>query len=163
MEKLSGFVLSVMTVCVIAGVATGLSPEGAMKRYIKYIVSLCVLAAIMTPVICVFSSLPSYGEAIPELFGGGEAARDDAEEKLIETQKKAVEQSIKNVISERFGIDSGSITVEITIDATNKSAIEIRGINITVGAKCRAEEIRAYIDEMFYGTARVIVTEAFDG
>ena len=51
MEKLSGFVLSVLTVCVISGIVIGVSPEGAMKKYINYIISLCVLAAIITPII----------------------------------------------------------------------------------------------------------------
>lgn len=32
MEKLSGFVLSVLTVCVISGIVIGVSPEGAMKN-----------------------------------------------------------------------------------------------------------------------------------
>lgn len=163
MEKLSGFVFSLLTVCVISGIATGLSPEGTMKRYIKYIVSLCVLAAIITPVISIFSSLPMQGEELSELFGDHGEATGDSEEKLIETQKKAVEQAITDVVSNKFGIDKGKLTVGIKIDATNKSAIEIREINIVCRVVCRKEEIRNYIEEMFYGTARVTVTEALDG
>ena len=91
MEKLSGFVLSVLTVCVISGIVIGVSPEGAMKKYINYIISLCVLAAIITPIISIFSSVPQYSEDIERIFEEHKETDTDAEAKLIEAQKAAVE------------------------------------------------------------------------
>lgn len=163
MEKLSGFVLSLLSVCVISGIATGLSPDGTMKRYIKYVVSLCVLAAIITPVISVFTSINIYEDELTELFGEHAETTDNAEKRLIETQKKAIEEAIADIISNKFGIGKDKVTVETEIDATVKSAIEVRKIMITVRERCRAEEIRNYIEEMFYGTARVTITEALNG
>lgn len=163
MEKLSGFVLSVLTVCVISGIVIGVSPEGAMKKYINYIISLCVLAAIITPIISIFSSVPQYSEDIERIFEEHKETDTDAEAKLIEAQKAAVETAIRDTIVKKFDIGEDRIYVEITIDSTNKSAIEIRYIDISVKGKCPSGEITKYIEEMFYGTAKVTVSEVSDG
>ena len=163
MEKLSGFVLSVLTVCVISGIVIGVSPEGAMKKYINYIISLCVLAAIITPIISIFSSVPQYSEDIERIFEEHKETDTDAEAKLIEAQKAAVETAIRDTIVKKFDIGEDRIFVEIAIDSTNKSAIEIRYIDISVKGKCPSEEIKKYIEEMFYGTAKVTVSEVSDG
>mgnify|MGYP002580651948 FL=1 len=163
MEKLSGFVLSVLTVCVISGIVIGVSPEGAMKKYINYIISLCVLAAIITPIISIFSSVPQYSEDIERIFEEHKETDTDAEAKLIEAQKAAVETAIRDTIVKKFDIGEDRIFVEIAIDSTNKSAIEIRYIDISVKGKCHSGEIKKYIEEMFYGTAKVTVSEVSDG
>ena len=158
MEKLSGFVLSVLTVCVISGIVIGVSPEGAMKKYINYIISLCVLAAIITPIISIFSSVPQYSEDIERIFEEHKETDTDAEAKLIEAQT-----AIRDTIVKKFDIGEDRIFVEIAIDSTNKSAIEIRYIDISVKGKCPSGEIKKYIEEMFYGTAKVTVSEVSDG
>lgn len=163
MEKLSGFVLSVLTVCVISGIVIGVSPEGAMKKYINYIISLCVLAAIITPIISIFSSVPQYSEDIERIFEEHKETDTDAEAKLIEAQKAAVETAIRDTIVKKFDIGEDRIFVEIAIDSTNKSAIEIRYIDISVKGKGPSGEIKEYIEEMFYGTAKVTVSEVSDG
>ena len=163
MEKLSGFVLSVLTVCVISGIVIGVSPEGAMKKYINYIISLCVLAAIIPPIISIFSSVPQYSEDIERIFEEHKETDTDAEAKLIEAQKAAVETAIRDTIVKKFDIGEDRIFVEIAIDSTNKSAIEIRYIDISVKGKCPSGEIKKYIEEMFYGTAKVTVSEVSDG
>ena len=163
MGKIYDFVLSVLTVCVISGVAVGLAPEGSIKKYIKFIVSLCVLAAILTPLIGVISSIPSVGEESSEIFGKKGEESGEYGEKQIEAQKAAIEAAICDIVSSKFGIDKGAVSVSITIDAQNISAIEIREIKINVKSKCNTAEIENYIGEMFYGTARVTVTEGSDG
>ncbi len=163
MEKLSDFAISVLTVCVISGIVTGISPEGAMKKYINYIVSLCVLAAIITPVISIFSSVPQYSEEIEHIFEKQKETDSDAQAKLIEAQKAAVETAIRDTIVKKFGMEEDCVFVRITIDATNRSAIEIRCIDISVKGKCPSGEIKKYIEEMFYGTAKVTVSEVGDG
>lgn len=112
MEKLSGFVLSVLTVCVISGIVIGVSPEGAMKKYINYIISLCVLAAIITPIISIFSSVPQYSEDIERIFEEHKETDTDAEAKLIEAQKAAVETAIRDTIVKKFDIGEDRIFVE---------------------------------------------------
>ena len=157
MEKLSGFVLSVLTVCVISGIVIGVSPEGAMKKYINYIISLCVLAAIITPIISIFSSGPQYSEDIERIFEEHKETDTDAEAKLIEAQKAAVETAIRDTIVKKFDIGEDRIFVEIAIDSTNKSAIEIRYIDISVKGKCPSGVIKKYIEEMIYGKEKVTV------
>lgn len=163
MGKIYDFVLSVLTVCVISGVAVGLAPEGSIKKYIKLIVSLCVLAAILTPLIGIVSSIPSVGDEISEIFGKKEEEDGAYDEKQIEAQKAAVEAAVCDVVASKFGIDKKAISVSLTIDAQNISAIEIREIKINIKGKCNTAEIANYIGEMFYGTAKVTVTEGSDG
>lgn len=163
MEKFSDFVVSVLTVCVISGIVIGISPEGAMKKYISYIVSLCMLAAIITPIISIFSSVPQYSGEIERIFEDQNETDSDAETRLIEAQKAAVELAIRDTIVKKFGIGEDNVSVEITIDTANKSAIEIRCIDVSVAGECPSGEIKRYIEEMFYGTAKVTVSEVVDG
>ncbi len=74
-----------------------------------------------------------------------------------------METAIRDTIVKKFGMEEDCVFVRITIDATNRSAIEIRCIDISVKGKCPSGEIKKYIEEMFYGTAKVTVSEVGDG
>lgn len=158
MKTLGNFAAAVLSVCIAAGAVVRISPEGSIKKYLKHLVSLCVLAAILAPFVTGMNALVSFdGGVFPdfeeELSGGG------GEKYVIEAKKAEIEEAICSLISSKWGIDKGKIAVRLTLDKSNVSAIEIRKIDVKISGKTNAEEIREYIDEMFYGTAGVTVSE----
>lgn len=160
MEGFKAYAIALVTVCVCAGLVTQLAPEGELKKYLRYIVSLCVLAALISPVISVFVSLPELAEKIETTSDSGFTESESYEEQLISVRKKAVEDSIKSLIAAKFSLPEEKISLSIEIDAKNVSAIEIKAINIVLYCQADKNGITAYVSEMFYGTAKVTVTEA---
>lgn len=149
MDGVKTFAEGVILVCVSAGVAMRLSPDGKLKKYLGYIISLCVLCAILAPL----------GKAIGgfewDLITTEEASDGtDAERLVIDAEKAEIERSISSLISTKW--DVGDVSVSLTLDESNVSAIEIRAIDIYISGQV-PDGIEEYISDMFYGTAKVRV------
>ena len=149
MDGVKTFAEGVILVCVSAGVAMRLSPDGKLKKYLGYIISLCVLCAILAPL----------GKAIGGFewdFITTEEASDGtgAERLVIDAEKAEIERSISSLISTKW--DVGDVSVSLTLDESNVSAIEIRAIDIYISGQV-PDGIEEYISDMFYGTAKVRV------
>ena len=158
MQNTELFVYAFVSVCIGAGVITQLAPDGTLKKYLKYIVSLCVFAAMLSPlenalVIIINDDTPISFEL------NTEEAPGDAEETLIEDGKKRIEDAIVSEISKKWDIPGEDISVSVVLDTSDKRAIEIREIKIYVANGANADEIKEYISGLFYGTAKVSVSE----
>lgn len=163
MEGIRSYALAIVTVCVSAGLVTQIAPEGQLKKYIKYIISLCVLAALIAPVISVFGGLPEYADKFGEILEQQTEDDSGAKKQLIETQKNAVQEAIRSLISTKYSIKKENIEVKIKINSDNSEAVEIKEIFITVKEYADIQAIKNYINEMFYGTAKITVMEADGG
>ena len=158
MGKTELFIYAFVSVCVGAGVITQIAPEGALKKYLKYIVSLCVLAAMLSPLIKAFGVIAREDLSVTfdaEDTNGQKAAEDI----VIENGKSRIEDAIRSEISKKWEISYDDVSVEITLDVSNKQAIEIKNIKINVAGVTNTNEIKDYISKLFYGTANVSVSE----
>ena len=158
MQNTELFVYAFVSVCIGAGVITQLAPDGTLKKYLKYIVSLCVFAAMLSPLVNALGVI--INDDTPISFElNTEEAPGDAEETLIEDGKKRIEDAIVSEISKKWDIPGEDISVSVVLDTSDKRAIEIREIKIYVANGANADEIKEYISGLFYGTAKVSVSE----
>ena len=158
MQNTELFVYAFVSVCIGAGVITQLAPDGTLKKYLKYIVSLCVFAAMLSPLVNALGII--INDDTPISFElNTEEAPGDAEETLIEDGKKRIEDAIVSEISKKWDIPGEDISVSVVLDTSDKRAIEIREIKIYVANGANADEIKEYISGLFYGTAKVSVSE----
>lgn len=150
MDGVRTFAEGMILVCVSAGIAMRLSPDGKLKKYLGYIISLCVLCAILAPL----GKAISNGFEFKDITLGETSSDTDAERLVIDAEKAEIERSIASLISAKWGVDG--VRVSLTLDETNVSAIEIRAIDIFITGEI-PEGIDEYVSDMFYGTAKVRV------
>lgn len=59
MGKISGFILSLVAAAAATALIDGFVPDGAMKKYVRYLVSLTVLLVLLSPFRDIIGELPS--------------------------------------------------------------------------------------------------------
>lgn len=157
MKKAELFIYGFIVICIGAGVVTRLAPDGVIKKYFKYIVSLCVLAAMMSPLINALGIITKIDTTIifDDVFTSEEI---DAEKILIENEKLRIEAAIEKEIERRWEMSEGDVEVNVVLDSSNKQAVEIKQIDVIVADSEKSDEIKEYIDGLFYGTAKVTVS-----
>lgn len=159
MNVLSG-AAALVAISVSAAVVTLLSPDGEMKKYIKLLSTLAVLAAIAVPVASTLAGLPDAIANIEEMDFGGETGSDfDA----VALSKAQIEKSVAEQIEARFSLDTGSVKVAAMLDASDTSAIVIEKVSIGVPRGTDTAKVKTFADELFKNTTEVTVYEVGDG
>lgn len=151
---------ALVVISVSAAVVSMMSPDGEIKKYINLVSVLAVLAALAVPVASALGSVPDMVAKLEEInFDGASDVGFDA----VELSREQIEKSTAEQIEARFGLDRGSVSVTVTLDAGDRSAIDITGISVGVPRGASAEKVRAFVTELYKNTAAVDVYEVDDG
>jgi hypothetical protein len=148
-------------VTAVSGLLYHIVPEGNMKKHLHFVISLCVLVTLAVPMFSVLAQLPEVFEQGFEQVRTEESAADtQLEETLIAASKKEIESALCTYISEVYKIDADRISAETVLDAEDRSAIEIRKIDIVIygNTQTPADEIRRALEEMFLGKSEITVS-----
>ncbi|MGM9664654.1 MAG: stage III sporulation protein AF [Eubacteriales bacterium] len=157
MEEIKSYVYMLVCILAASGLAINLSPEGEMKKYIRYICLLCTAAAICIPGVKIIGGLSGYVADIKSgavYETGGQA---DAEKILIEQTRQNIASSVRNYLCEKYGYEKDSVCVEVLLDESDISAVEIKKLTVTLPSDAKAEKIKADLEEMFLGKTEIAV------
>lgn len=149
MEEIKNYVYMLVCVLAASGLAINLSPEGEMKKYIRYICLLCTAAAICIPTVQVIGGISGYISDIGDDAAYETGENHDAEGILIERTRKNIAASVRNYVCEKYGIERESVSVGVTLDGSDTSSVEIKKLTLTLPKSAPAEKIKAELDEMF--------------
>jgi hypothetical protein len=161
MKDLIAFFGEFIVVISVAGIFHAMSPEGAQKKYIHFVISLCVLTSLVGPMLSVVSSLPEFLEdvelGLEENQFDMDALLDDA---VVSASKENIENAISSMISQKFGISTENITVSIFLDAEDLSNIQILSVNVRVedATYVKRAEIEKYLLDMLMDHCEVNVS-----
>lgn len=150
----------VILITAVSGLVYHLAPEGALKKHLHFVISLCVLVSLAVPMFSMVTELPEIFEKSYEDVKEGEAnTENDLLESVVSASKKEIETAIVSYISGKYGIDAADITVAVTLNAEDTEAIEITAIDVGVEgiSGARARTIQAALDEMFLGKSEITV------
>ncbi len=161
MQELMTFFGEFIVVTAVAGMLYTLAPEGAQKKYMQFAISLCVLTALIGPMLSVVSSLPEILEDAELSF---EDERLDVENDLqyavIEQSRSNIEESVVLLLSERFDIESEEIRVTVELDSSDMENIKILSVTVSVPGSSAVErtQMKQYLSEEFRETAEIKIT-----
>lgn len=150
----------IIVITAVSGLIYHIAPEGAMKKHLHFVISLCVLVSLAVPIFSIVTALPEiFEKGFEEVKGMEDMTNEDLTESLIAASKREIEEAVASYISEVYGIDGGSISVETVLNAEDPSAIEISEIRVVLAGDVGAgtEEIRRALDEMFLGKSEITV------
>lgn len=159
MNDLSSLISSVFLISVSAALVTQMSPEGELRKYIRFIAGLSVIASIAFPIISVVKSLPDRINSISSDVV--EMAEFDNME-IINAAVDNIERELCSDIEAEFGFEQGSVAAEVLVDASDLSNILITDINIILPRGFNGN-VRGYVYRMFRGEPIIRITEAGDG
>ncbi len=156
MSSFSEFVKSFCVVAISGGLAMLISPEGQVKKYVKYIISLCMVCALLSPILSFAQKVPEYIEKMDfeaEKKVGAVSASISSEVAL--TAKGNIETEVENLLAAQFGYAAEEIYVVATIDYMDVSAVKITDIAVYLSNIEEQEEINTYLSELFLQTANI--------
>lgn len=163
MNEVYSYIYSLAVAASAAGLATALAPDGGqLKKYVKYIASLCVLVMLALPAKNMIAALTDgVGEAMAAL--GAEYRADEAEydaEALLLAQAKAnVEASLAALLSAKLDCDEESVSVNVTLDASEPSSIKVSRINASAPAERKTVGVEIWFAEQTGCAAGNVVVE----
>ena len=138
MSEIKGFILALVGTAVSSALVEGIIPEGGMKKFVRYLLSLMILLALITPLYDVIA-------LVPTLVNSGFADYDSVQ--AYTKANSIVALRIEKSLCDKFSLD-GEL-VDVVYD----------GDKITVSAKRRLglveSDFISYIESNFGVLAEV--------
>ena len=162
MKDFIAFFAEFIAVIAVGGMFYAMAPDGAQKKYIHFAISLCVLAAIMGPMISVVSSLPEMLEEVEmEVEEHQVEIEENLTEAVISASRENMEASIIALLSQKYDIATEKLAVSVALDAKDPENIEIVSIDVRAEgiSSAKREEMRRYLAEQFLGNPNITVSD----
>lgn len=162
MKDFIAFFGEFIVVIAVGGMFYAMAPDGAQKKYIHFAISLCVLAAIMGPMISVVSSLPEMLEEVEmEVEEHQVEIEENLTEAVISASRENMEASIIALLSQKYDIATEKLAVSVALDAKDPENIEIVSIDVRAEgiSSAKREEMRRYLLEQFMGNPNITVSD----
>lgn len=150
----------VIFITAVSGMIYHLAPEGALKKHLHFVISLCVLVSLAVPMFSMVTDLPEiFEKSYEDVKNGEEDTENELLDSVIAASKKEIETAVVSYISGKYGIETSEISVSVTLDARDPESIEITEIDIAIVGitGSRAREIESALDEMFLGKSNIRV------
>lgn len=150
---MSGFSELVRGFCVIAvsgGLLLIMSPEGNLKKYVKFVLSLCMVCALL-------SAFFTFAENSEEFFSEIEMEAQDAAAKtegelrlnIVKQAKKNMEAELTSLLSSHLGVPKSDIYVVAEVDTADLSAVEITKISVFLTDISHSAATEDYLRQTF--------------
>ena len=162
MKDFIAFFGEFIVVIAVGGMFYAMAPDGAQKKYIHFAISLCVLAAIMGPMISVVSSLPEMLEEVEmEVEEHQVEIEENLTEAVISASRENMEASIIALLSQKYDIATEKLAVSVALDEKDPENIEIVSIDVRAEgiSSAKREEMRRYLAEQFLGNPNITVSD----
>lgn len=159
MSEILSYFGEVIVLTAVSGILFAVAPEGNVKKYINFIISVCILAAVVAPMISAVTNLPEKIR-LDDAFEDAVAQESEKmESAVVKASKNEIEKAICSLICTKFSLDEDVVSCEIELDTTDLSNIEITKIILGLPSSKNHENIKNYIDEMFLGKSEIIISE----
>ncbi len=160
---LEGFFDFVKNFCVVA-VAGGLvmlaAPNGRLQRHVKFIISLCMVCALLSALVSAPAEIEKYLSEIEiEVEESVSAGGEDARLAVAKTAKSNMEAELCRLLCSRYGLAARDVYVVVTLDTRDLSAVEISGVTAFIAGADKCEGAKEYLAELFMSGTEIIIME----
>ena len=152
---MTAHIVSILLVVISSAIVSFISPDGEMKKYVKLVSTLAVLAAIVVPVVQSLVKLPEKIEFEVAPSGEEYSAKFD----IIKASKEKIEQSVKAEVCNEFSLADSDVSVIVTLDDSDTAAIKIEHIRVTVPRSAGGARVEKFVLSLMKNTTKVTVEE----
>lgn len=151
---------ALVMISVSAAIVSMMSPDGELKKYINFVSVLVVLAALAVPVASALGNVPDMVTRLEEIEFDSAATGDfDA----VALSKAEIEKRTAEQIEAHFSLPRGSVIAKVSLDDSDRTAIDITRISVGVPRGTDTEKVRKYVYELYKNTVEADVYEVEDG
>ncbi len=100
MGEIKGFVMSLVCASAASALIDGFVPDGSVKKYVRYLISLCILLILLTPLKGIIGMLPSVK---------ADADMDYESVEAIARANSLVAMYIEDSVAQKFSLEEGEI------------------------------------------------------
>lgn len=125
MALLNEWIINIIIFLLLAMVVDLLLPDTNMKKYVKLVTGLLLLAIIMTPM---FSLISKDFDEVLASFAGGYGESEQMQESLLETKKSEIQAAQHAYILEQMAVQMRN---EVEKELIDQFGLAITGIKIT--------------------------------
>lgn len=147
--NVGSWLLTMFSVSAMVGVIEIFSPDGKIKKYILYTVSIVIMVVLISPLAGILQGLPDFINTISLISDEGmsgenptkdnsdfeeESTLSDAEMRLIKSGKHAIEKHAQTLISTKFHISESSVFVVAELEIGDVRNIILLNLHINIDA-----------------------------
>ncbi|MGM9648285.1 MAG: hypothetical protein ACI3YH_09155 [Eubacteriales bacterium] len=155
MEALKSYLLTAMLASLASSLLIRIS-DPRYRTYLRYVAGLALLLLLTVPLTNLAGDL---SDSLSEMDATEEVQEENAEDQLVGEIGRTMSAQIGDLTARRFGLSRGAVSVKLTLDLTDLSAIAIYRVDLTVRAVCDANEIKNYLSESLDCPVTVTVLE----
>lgn len=139
METIREYVCSLMLVALVSGTVSVLSPEGGVKKYVKFAASLIAAIMLLIPFRGLLTALPELlSAAVP---GTAASTGSDAGELYVGRMSEAAARELEERLSDELGVEG---RVKLTFELDGGEAVLVLA-EVKTSSAGREEEIAAFV------------------
>lgn len=154
MEEIKSYISTLIIVSITTGAINILAPDGSIKKYIKYLISLTIVIILLLPFKDLIYTIPKMLESYQVEFDESDLNLMVSNENLmINYTLQEIKNNIKELLSNRFMIKIDDIEIEYSIN----ESVDIT--KIIVYSDCNdlfASDIRKYLSDVMYCEIKVV-------
>ena len=154
------YVITIFISTFISGILLTLTPEGKIKKYVQYIISLVLIISIIAPTSSLLLSVTDLKRDLQDYISDILVSEkiEISNSLIINTGIEKISEGIKEAIVDKYNFDENEISVELILNDENISAIKIAKINVYLTGKSSwsdANKIEEYLKSLIGGDINV--------
>jgi len=143
------YLSALLVTCIISATVRIITPDGAVKKYIKTLCSLCVVCVVITPIIGGISSLYDIESRFSELEYDTENYDEIYKSYLLDKNVELAEQALAKQLAEHLGVVPNGLSVTLCTEQDGET-VSVTEVRVTLGAAtvmADPEQIKSFIAE----------------
>ena len=143
MEALKSYLLTAMLASLASSLLIRIS-DPRHRTYVRYVAGLALLLLLTVPLT---SLAGEFADGLSDTDVSIQETELAAQEAVIGQIGQKMSAQIGDLVAQKFALSRETVSVKLTLDLTDLSAISVYRVDVTVNAACDAKEIEAYLSE----------------
>ena len=160
MEAFSEFVRGFCIIAVSGGLIMLMAPNGNLKKYVKFIISLCMVCALLSAFFTFSENAEGFFDEIEtETENEAGKTKEELYASVAGNAKSNLEAELCKLISAHISVPREDVYVVVRLDTSDFSAVEISEINVFLADISSSDAARVYLSEMFMGAVQINIRQ----
>lgn len=150
---MNGYIITLLVISFVGGIINSILPDGGLKKYVKYIISLVCVISLVSPLTSIVLNAASIKDGVTS-FIDEIIIKDKIEisnSLILDTSAEKINEGIKETIIEKYGFDEKEVFVNVVFNHKNNASITIDKIEVSLTGKSSwsdCERIKEYLKDL---------------
>ena len=150
---MNGYIITLLVISFVGGIINSILPNGGLKKYVKYIISLVCVISLVSPLSSIVLNASSIKDGVTS-FVDKIIINDKVEisnSLILNTSAEKISEGIKDTIINKYNFEEKEVFVDVIFNKKNNAAITIDKIEVSLTGKASwsdCERIEEYLKSL---------------